>query len=253
MEEMLDATARAEARHFWFRGLRRYARALLDGRLPPGAMILDCGAGTGHNLAWLEASGWAMGVERSPTGLAFAHAAHRRIARATVAALPCPDETFDLATSFDVLYCLPDEDERRALEEMWRVLKPGGLALFNVAALDSLRGAHSVLTMEMRRYTRTRLRMRLERAGFRIRRLTYTNMSTLPLMLGVRVAQRLTGAAAHASDSDFDVPPAPINRTLAAMLGAEAWLIGRGLSLPVGSSLLCLAEKPVSGSRGSFR
>lgn len=249
---MLDATARSEANHFWFRGLRRYARTLLDGRLAPGARVLDCGAGTGHNLGWLEVYGWAMGVERSPTGLAFARATHRRIARATVTALPCPSETFDLATSFDVLYCLPDDDEQRALAEMWRVLKPGGLALFNVAALDVLRGAHSVLTMEVRRYTRARLRVRLERAGFRIRRLTYTNMSTLPLTLGVRVAQRVTGAAAHASDSDFAVPPAPINLTLAALLGAEAWLIGRGLSLPIGSSLLCLAEKPRRGGSGHF-
>ena len=30
MDKMLEATARAEDTHFWFRGLRRNARLLLD-------------------------------------------------------------------------------------------------------------------------------------------------------------------------------------------------------------------------------
>ena len=52
MERLLDATARAETRHFWFRGLRRFVRPLLaeavSGHSRPD--ILDCGCGTGANL-----------------------------------------------------------------------------------------------------------------------------------------------------------------------------------------------------------
>jgi SAM-dependent methyltransferase len=242
---MLEATARAEARHFWFRGLRRYACALVNRpcRDRSDRHVLDCGAGTGHNLTWLAEYGWTAGIERSPTGLRFGRARGARLVRASVAALPCRDGAFDLATSFDVLYCLNDADEARALREMWRVLTPGGLVLINAAALDALRGSHSVLTHEVRRYTARRLRAKVEAAGFLVERVTYTNCCTLPLTWAVRVAQRLRGSASHASDADFDIPPAPVNAILSAMLAIEAWLISCGLSLPIGSSVMCLARK----------
>jgi hypothetical protein len=142
-----------------------------------------------------------------------------------------------------VLYCLPDEAEHQAVREMWRVLKPGGLALVNVAALDALRGSHSVLTHEQRRYTRGSLRALLSSAGFHIDTLTFANMSTFPVALAVRGLERLTGRAGAASDADLRVPPAPVNGFLNAALAVEgAWLrIG---SLPVGSSLMALARKP---------
>ena len=51
MERLLEATARAEQRHFWFRGLRRFVRPLLVRATEdyPHPDILDCGCGTGTN------------------------------------------------------------------------------------------------------------------------------------------------------------------------------------------------------------
>src|SRR6185295_9316034 len=166
MERMLAATLDAEDTHFWFVGLRRTAQQLLDAALAGRRLsrIVDCGAGTGRNLDWLAEYGDAVGVELTPFGLRAAHARGRRVVGGSVAALPIADRSADLATSFDVLYCLDDETERRALDEMRRILKPGGLALFNVAALDILHGSHSALTSEVRRYTRARLTERLQRA-----------------------------------------------------------------------------------------
>jgi len=243
---MLEVTARAEGRHFWFRGLRRAAAAMIARAYPDKRRlrILDCGAGTGCNLGWLESHGWAMGVELTPVGIRAARAAGRRVVRGTVAALPLPDATFDLATSFDVLYCLPDADETAAIAEMWRILVPGGRVLVNAAALDILHGAHSALTHEVRRYTHARLRSRLEAAGFVLERMTSTNMVTLPLTLGVRLAQRLGGTAHTPGETEMQVPLAPINEVLNAALAAEAALINLGISLPVGSSVMALARKP---------
>jgi len=250
MDAMLEATARSEDRHFWFRGLRRSAKVLLDAAIPaagsPGGRpllrIIDCGCGTGRNLDWLGAYGDAVGVELSPTGLAVARARGRRVVRGTVASLPIASASVDLATSFDVLYCLPDDVERAAVAEMARVLRPGGLALINVAALDILRGSHSTLTRERRRYTPARLRARLDAAGLHLERLSYTNCSTFPITLAVRVCDRWTGRAAKASDADLRVPAAPINAALDLALAAEARVM-RHVNLPVGTSLLCLARK----------
>ena len=106
----------------------------------------------------------------------------RGVARASVADLPFASDQFDLVTSFDVLYALDDTVERKALDEMYRVLRPGGQVLINVAALKMLTGNHSVLGGEVRRYSRQELRDHLERTGFAVRRITYTNFLLLPLV-----------------------------------------------------------------------
>jgi ubiquinone/menaquinone biosynthesis C-methylase UbiE len=245
MEQMLEATARAEDRHFWFIGLRRHARQMLDAALRGGTVhvIVDCGTGTGRNLDWLQQYGLAVGIERSAVGLRLGRARRGRLVQATVTALPVATASADLVTSFDVLYCLDEASEAQAVGEMFRVLKPGGIALINVAALDILRGAHSTLTHEVRRYTRTRLGARLEQAGFRLERLTYTNMATFPITLASRLADRLTGRAAKGSAAEFTVPPAPINAILDAALAVEASL-ARFVNLPVGSSIMAVARKP---------
>lgn len=244
MDAMLAATATAEDRHFWFQGLRRSARLVLDAELGGRRLdrILDCGCGTGRNLDWLKDYGPVAGIELSTTGLAVARAHRRPVIQASVTHLPIADASVDLATSFDVLYCLPDAAERMALAEMSRVLRPDGLALFNLAALDILHGSHSALTMEVRRYTKARVRVRLEAAGFRIVRLTFTNFATFPLTLAVRWADRIRGQAATASTSDLTVPIAPVNAALDLTLRAEALAL-RAVNLPIGSSLLCLARK----------
>jgi SAM-dependent methyltransferase len=244
MERMLEATAAAEERHFWFRALRRQSRALLTtalaGRAP--RLIVDCGAGTGRNLEWLREFGPAVGIELSPTGLAAGRAHGRPMVRGTITQLPLADATADVATSFDVLYALDHTDADRAVREMWRVLRPNGVVVINVAALDILRGSHSVLTQEQQRFSRHSLTALVVAAGFRVERLTFSHMSSFPVALAVRAAERLTGRAGTASDADLRVPPAPVNAIFDVLLQLEAaWL--RVGNLPIGSSLLMVARK----------
>ena len=249
VEHLLRATARAETRHFWFRGFRAFVTPLLQyaaaGR--SAARLLDCGCGTGANVELLDRFGRAYGFDLTDTGLRIGRTAGRtRLARATVTAAPFPTASFDVVTSFDVLYALDEPDERSAIAEMYRLLKPGGFVLVNVAAMHVLRGDHSVLSREIRRYSRRDLRARLEGAGFQVERLTYTNATLFVPLAIARLIQRRRGLRSESeAGSDISVPPEPINAIMTAVMRLEAlWL--RRFDAPFGSSLLCLARKPAA-------
>src|SRR5262249_38206683 len=156
-------------------------------------------------------------------------------------AAPFPTGHFDLVTSFDVLYSLESPDEQRAVQEMYRLTRPGGFVLINVAAMEVLRGDHSVLSHEVRRYSRHGLARLLTAAGFDIARITYTNRALFLPMLVVRTIQRWRGLATEVeAQQEIAVPPAPINAVLTALMFLESlWL--RWFDGAVGSSLLCLA------------
>lgn len=248
MDQLLRATARAEQRHFWFRGFRRFVCPWLH-RATIGlsdARLVDFGCGTGSNLDLLDRFGRSSGFDLTFVGLKIGReAGRRRLVQASVSDAPLRSNAFDVVTAFDVLYGLPDTIEKAAVQEMFRVAKPGGYALVNVAAMDCLKGDHSVLGREIRRYSRESLTHLMTQAGFEIERITYTNASLFLPMLLVRSYQRWRGLPEEAdAETDISVPPAPINQLLNGILFLESWWL-RWFNNPFGSSLLCLARKPV--------
>lgn len=246
MDRLLELTHRAEASHFWFRGFRQFVQPLIERALDgnPAPRILDCGCGTGSNLSMLRPYGEAYGFDVTMSGVAFAHQHGHRVARASIASMPFKDATFDVVTSFDVLQVLPDEVERSAIAEMSRVLKAGGWIVLNVAALQMLHGRHSVLSEEKRRYTPNRLRSIVEDGGFRVERLSFAHAAILPILLPLRLWHRWTArnGPVPAGESEIAVPAAPVNAVMSALVGLEARAL-RLMNMPIGSSLMCLAQK----------
>jgi SAM-dependent methyltransferase len=246
MDRLLEATRRVEQSHFWWVGFRKFIAPLVEAATAGihRPLILDCGCGTGANLALLGRFGTAFGFDISPTGVRFARDyGQSRVANASITRIPFGDETFDLVTAFDVLYTLSEDQEAQAVAEMYRVLRRGRRIIVNVAALGILRGNHSVFGHEVRRSTRRRLRRVLSKAGFTVERLTYTNFSLFPLMLVVRTAQRMMGLVTpEEAGTDLVIPPRPINACFSTLLGLEARAL-RVIDMPIGSSLLAVARK----------
>ena len=240
----LELTSRAEATHFWFRGFREFLtpviRDLSHGRRD--LRIIDCGCGTGHNLRLLSAYGRVVGFDLNAGGVAMTRASGATVVRGDVARAPFASGLFDIATSFDVMQCI--EPDAAAVREMARMVRPGGTVVVTMAALEMLRGDHSVSWQEVRRYTPAMARELFAQAGLRVERVSFLFGSLFPLMLTVRMAQRLLRPfRTYRPDTDIAVPSAPVNGLLTAVVTAEAW-VARRVPMPVGSSLLVVGRKP---------
>ncbi len=240
----------AEETQWWYAGMRAISMALLTPALAPrpeGAWILDTGCGTGNNLRHLSRLGRAVGIDLSDDALRFCRIRGAAAAKATLNALPFPDATFDCVTSFDVLYHRWVEDDRAAVAELARVLRPGGLLLVRVPALRVLWGALDEAVHSRHRYTRGEVKRLLRSAGLEVVRASYGNTLLFPLLAARRTLDRITGR--HGSDVAF--LPAPLERTFRALLEIEARLVPH-VSLPVGASVFALARRPLAaGAAGA--
>jgi ubiquinone/menaquinone biosynthesis C-methylase UbiE len=104
--------------------------------LKPGMSVIDCGCGPGSitaDLAALVAPGAVVGIDIEPRQLEAAErlAIERGVKnisfqQASVYELPFPDASFDVSVAHFVLEHV--SDPLRGLREMFRVLRPGGVA-----------------------------------------------------------------------------------------------------------------------------
>lgn len=239
-----DRMRAVEDDYWWYRALRKEVAGMI--RPPrPGFSLLDAGCGSGGMLAALArrfSSAVLVGMDLSDHGLALTA---RRGTGATlvpgnVNQLPFPNSQFDFVLSLDVL-TNRGVDDQVALREAHRVLRSGGELIVNVAALAFLQGSHDVAVDADRRYTRSQLVALLREAGFSINRLTYWNMSLLPVIALVRWRSRKTPSAE--AKSDFAPLPLGLNATFAGLMGLE-FALSSVVPLPFGTSLLALARKP---------
>jgi SAM-dependent methyltransferase len=234
-----DRMAEIDRDHWWFVGRRKILTGLLTRfrPRPEPLRILEVGCGTGSNIAMLQQFGAVDAIEPDDDARAFA------AKRSGVAVkggylpdVPLADGHYDLIVLLDVLEHIPDD--LTALHALRPKLAPGGRLFVAVPAMPSLWSGHDVAHHHQRRYTRKTLDAVVSRAGFRVVHRTSFNTLLLPVIVGVRLINRVL----HRQGGDDDaVPAAPVNRLLAALFGAEAAAASRGL-LPVGVSLAYVAE-----------
>ena len=107
---------------------------------------------------------------------------------------------------------------------MFRVAKPGGFVLVNVAAMESLRGDHSVLSREVRRYSRASLVTAADRRRIPHRAADLHERVLFPAMALVRAAQRRRGLSTE-EHADQEITRAG----RAGQPGADGGIDGRKL------------------------
>lgn len=239
-----------EDSHWWFLGRRAILRRVLADRLPPGPgrRILDVGCGTGGMLSELARHGDVEGADADPEAVRFCRErgfGGTRLLESDT--LPWEPETFDLVTAFDVLEHL--DDDRAMVDEVLRVLRPGGAFFLTVPAYAALWGPQDEISHHRRRYRAGQVRALLAGTGLRLERLSYFNTLLFPPIAAVRLARRpFRTTGDEAADSDFTMnKPGRVNDLLTAVFSSEAPMVARW-DLPFGVSVLGIATKEPAGT-----
>lgn len=146
----------------WFGGIDIYLfDQLLKGRFVPGMRVLDAGCGAGRNLVYFLRSGYEVfGVDESGPQITQI----RQMAAALAPDLPpenfrvesverlsADSADFDVVLSSAVLHFARNEEHWQAMvNEMWRVLKPGGMFFARLASTIGVED--QIKLIEGRRY-----------------------------------------------------------------------------------------------------
>jgi SAM-dependent methyltransferase len=114
--------------------------------------VLEAGCGIATDgMQFVRAGARYTGMDFSPSALSLAR--HRfdmagkdvRLERGSIAELPFPDDSFDLVYSNGVIHHLPET--QRVVDELHRVLRPGGTAIVMVYHRDSFNYFFTIMVL----------------------------------------------------------------------------------------------------------
>jgi SAM-dependent methyltransferase len=244
--------AEVEERHWWFASRRTIVERFITRLdLPADARLLEPGCGTGGNFAMLARHGRVFAMDTDPEALRFATA----LGQAQVACGSLPDripfggQDFDLILMSDVLEHL--DADVAALRALQHRLKPLGWILITVPAMQWLWSGHDEAHHHRRRYSRATLRRVAQAADLDVVYLGYFNFILFPVVMGVRLTQRLMQREDGAEASNYTtIPSRPLNAFLRRVFSCERHLLEH-MRMPFGVSLLMLARRSGAGASSS--
>jgi len=241
MQKASFQTTYDNEKSYWWYQARADILENIFARIPGAAAkeILNLGCGTGFISKRFEKFGQVLSLDCSKDALQFC-AANRlnALAQASAVSLPLKTASFDACLALDVLEHI--REDRLALAEMSRVLKPGGLFLATVPAFQWMWSKMDELG-HFRRYTKSQFQALLHNAGLKPLIFSYYSFFLFPLAVSHRFYERLFKAKMAAGDF---IPPLPasINKMFYYIFRWERLWLGH-LSFPFGLSILVLAEK----------
>lgn len=244
-EQLYDELRRIEDVHWWLTTRRsillQFLRSTLA-TLPSPSLVLDCGSGTGSLSRYVSDEARLVGLDVSIKGLEESDST-RRFVCGNVEELPFRPGAFDVVCAFDLLEHLDNDAD--VLWNIGRVLKSKGYLLVSVPAYRFLWGELDEVAHHKRRYTLGELSKKLINSNFVLERATYFNSLLFPLMLIVRLAERLRRIVSRRrrENSDFGFAGAGLVNSLLGLLFRMELPYLRRFNFAYGGSIFCVARK----------
>lgn len=227
--------------YWWYKGMAAINTKLLEKYLPKNKKlkILDVGCGPGAALLYLSRFGDVIGVDLSDEALKYAKK-RGKVIKADISSLPFENESFDLVTCLDVLYHQWVKDNKKALLEIKRVLKPGGIFFLREPAYNWFKSSEDVVDFTKHRFTKKEIEKELS-SSFKVLKITYANFFLFPLVFMKRIPQ-VIGLIKKQNKSDFFNINPVFNEILFLFINFESKIIHR-FNFPFGTSVVAVARK----------
>lgn len=244
-ESAYPTVAKSMDRHWWFTGRREIFRAALRKLTDmQDGLVLDVGCGTGSAYPLLKEFGTVIGVDNNHRAIEFAkQRGYKKVIIGDACDLPLDNEQFDLVVALDLIEHL--SDEKTFIDELVRVLKPGGVLFVTTAAIPVLWSGLDELSHHVRRYTRETFTQALKHPVLEPRLIRYYNFVFFFPILVARLLERakIWANVRPRSLHELEVPPPPLNSTCRRVLALERYFLT--IPLPVGVSLFGIYVKNV--------
>jgi SAM-dependent methyltransferase len=247
LECMHEESSRTHFIEVWTR------RAMLAriGHLPEQPTVIDVGCSTGHLLSDLKArlpDAALIGVDLVAAGLRKAHlqVPEALLLQADVCALPLEDACVDVVVSANLLEHVPDD--RHALAEIVRIMRPGGRAVIVVPVNPGSYDCYDRLLGHERRYARGELARKASDAGLTVLQDAHLGSLLFPAFWAVKQHNRLRKEHLR-GDALEEKVKSDMERTSSSSLGhlacrVEELLLASGVTLPFGIRGLTVLERP---------
>lgn len=229
-----------EKEHWWFQARKTIVLRLISQHieLNESFKIFDVGCGTGMMLEAIRDtfSITATGIDNSPEAVRFSKKRGLNILLSSADKIEQKADSVDLIMALDLIEHI--ENDIASLQEFNRILKKGGYALLTVPAFNSLFGTHDLINEHKRRYQLKELKNKLECAGFKIIKISYYNsLLFLPILIAKLIKKLTKDNHDHLYRENYIV-----NFALNKIFSSES-LILKHFNMPIGASIICLAQK----------
>lgn len=234
-----------EATHWWYRALRDVIDYFIRTSNIRHPHILDAGCGTGITLKWLSSRGLktAEGFDVSNDAISLCKKRGlMNVYEGSILDIKHSDNSFDIILTIDVLGLLDRKQAQDAINELYRVLRPGGLLIMQCAAYEWLRSPHDTVTSLSTRYTKQQIEGLFDKNKWQIKKVSYRIFFLFPLIVIIRLFKKIGGKNDHISKTDSNLPPKLFNTMLYCIQKIENVLF-KFIDFPFGSSIFLVAEK----------
>lgn len=231
-----------EESNWWFRVRRNLIFYLfLKYKIKKDFKILDFGCGSGFLAGELQKRGYdASGVDQSDEAIEFGK--NKGIKNLSVYKgnnLNFPVSSFDIVLALDVIEHI--ENDGHAVQDIERVLKPGGIIIITVPAYQWLWGVQDDISHHYRRYTIGSLAKVLEaNSNLKVLKKTYFNTFLFPPIAVVRILSKWFNLKKR--ESDFDINNKWLDNLFFYIFNLERKFL-KGINFPFGVSILLVAKK----------
>jgi SAM-dependent methyltransferase len=239
--------AAVEERLWWYKALHSLVYSHISDAFSEKLIkIADAGCGTGGMIKFLTGKGYQNidGFDISEEAVGICKDASLPVFHENIVNISnhYQLQSLDVIISNDTFYFITEAERKQLISDFYKLLRPNGIVLLNLPALNAFRGIHDISVGIGYRFSKKDIKKMIDKEEFSIQRVNYWPFFLSPIIYFSRFFQRIKLKMNKniKIESDIDLPPDWINKLLFKLTRCENNIFRRK---PFGSSLFLVLRR----------